>query len=210
MLELDTTKLIDFTVMFWAAMTSPGPNLILVLRTAAEHTRLEGFMVALGLSIGILLHGIIGAVGLDWVFKTYPLAIKGIQYIGAAYLAYLGIKGLMAKKKPVSQIEQPDIERKASLSNAFRMGFLTQLFNPFAIMSIISLFSMFYSPAAWIRGLYVAIFFFSFLIWFGSLSVLFTNARLQRKLFSIRHWIDRVTGVILIYFAIKIALASGI
>ncbi|MEI8320429.1 MAG: LysE family translocator [Alphaproteobacteria bacterium] len=205
MTELD--KIYGLFIMFWVALVSPGPNLAMILRASAEHSRTDGFMVTLGLTSGVFIQGALGALGLCWLFDVYPAALKVIQITGAIYLTYLGFRGLMTKKAPQTEKTEYTYQKK-SLAISFQLGLWTQLLNPFATISILSLFGIFYSHFAWVRSLYVAIFVVSYLVWYGALSLILTNVHLQKKLFAQRHWIERITGIALIYFAIKMVRAS--
>jgi threonine/homoserine/homoserine lactone efflux protein len=137
--------------------------------------------------------------------------VAGInKIIGAGYLIYIGVKGVKAKNMNNRDDEvfqnTPDISnRKAILS-----GFLNSLLNPKAMLFYVSLFSLMIPKDLSVFykiSLLFMIFIESFL-WFGFVALVFSNKRIKCKFQSISHWIDRVTGAILITFGIKLFLTK--
>lgn len=202
----DWHKLVEFFLIYGAAVISPGPNFVMVVRTSANNTRKSGLAMTLGFGLGVFIQASAAAFGIKIVFDTYPQLIKFIQYAGAVYLGYLGLVGLLAK--PQAEPQEEVVKAKSGVWDSFKTGLFTHLSNPYAIIFTISTFSLFYDAHLVVRMIYVLIGLFLVLTWYGTASIVLTHSALQGKLYRFRHWIDRGAGVVLIYIAFKIGLAD--
>lgn len=75
---------------------SPGPSLALVLKQTLNGGRRHGMITALSHGLGVGFYAFLSILGLAAVITTSPLAFSILQWGGALYLAWLGVKGLMA------------------------------------------------------------------------------------------------------------------
>jgi threonine/homoserine/homoserine lactone efflux protein len=87
-----------------------------------------GFAAQAGLMLGDIVLMFLAAIGVAALLHANPLLFHGLQYMGAAYLAYLGARLLFARGEGGGTV--------VPFSNAaeFRRGFLVTLFNPKAIV----------------------------------------------------------------------------
>ena len=204
---VDWHRVVEFFLIFGAAVMSPGPNFVMVVRSSASSTRKNGIFLTLGLGSGFIIQAGLSVFGLKILLDTYPSILKMIQYTGAMYLAYLGIVGLLAKKKEDTPDEK--LKRKASsLLNSYKTGFFTQLLNPFATIFILSTFALFYDENLHVRLVYMLVGFLTVFGWYSTVSIFLTNEKLQLQLYRFRHWIDRGAGLILLYIAFKIGVSD--
>ncbi len=199
-------KIVEFFIIYGAAVISPGPNFVMVVRTSASNTRKAGLALTLGFGIGVLIQASAAAFGIKIVFETYPSLIKMIQYLGAIYLGYLGLVGLLSK--PKSEPQEEEVKTTSGIWKSFKTGLLTHFSNPYATVFTLSTFSLFYDAHPWVRGMYVLIAVVLVLVWYGTAAVVLSHSTLQAKLYKFRHWIDRGVGIVLIYIAFKIGLAD--
>ncbi len=120
-----------FVVAALALNISPGPDMLYVIARSLEHGRRAGIVSALGIGAGTLVHMFVTAVGLSAILLSSPIAYELIRYVGAAYLAYLGIRMLLAKAS-----NEADEKKSASTNNdlnlrrVFRQGATTNILNP--------------------------------------------------------------------------------
>ncbi|MFN7662396.1 MAG: LysE family translocator [Alphaproteobacteria bacterium] len=200
-------KLVEFFLIYGAAVISPGPNFVMVVRTSTHSTRKAGLAMTLGFGLGVLIQSLAAAFGIEVLFDSYPQMIKIIQYLGAIYLGYLGLVGLLAKPKAEPQ-EEVIKASSPDLLKSFKTGLLTHLSNPYAIIFSVSTFALFYDAHVVVRLMYVLITLILVVSWYGTAAVVLTHSRLQSNLYRFRHWIDRGAGIMLIYIAFKIGLAD--
>ena len=87
-------ELNDFILLVVACLAvnlSPGPSVLLVSSVSAARGFRAGLFAVLGMTAGALLHVVLAASGVAAVLATAPFAFALVQYLGAAYLIYLGI-----------------------------------------------------------------------------------------------------------------------
>ena len=128
-MELHTWWL--FVGMTFVVSATPGPNMLLVMRTSAR----SGFRMALGSMAGcmssLLLMMSLSAAGLGALLLAFPTVFDTLRLLGAAYLAYLGWSCWRA---PVD--DAPD-----------RQGALVAASNPKAILFAAAFFPQFIHPS---------------------------------------------------------------
>src|ERR687885_470648 len=83
------------------AMTSPGPNVLVVTQTAIGHTRRAGIVTALGVATGSAVWSGAALFGLSVVFEQLAWLYGGLKLLGGTYLLYLGIKLWRTADHPV-------------------------------------------------------------------------------------------------------------
>ena len=79
---------------------SPGPSLALIIRNTVQGGQGHGVATALGHGLGVGIYALVTALGLSILITQTPILFDLIRYGGAAFLAWLGVKALLAK--PVS------------------------------------------------------------------------------------------------------------
>ncbi len=191
-----------FTVMGICALgaMSPGPSLAVVMRHALQGGRRNGSIAAVTHSLGITLYALLCISGLAVLITAMPPVFTAFQWAGAAYLAWLGIKGLMAK--PAAGELQP----ASNLSGAARDGFLVVFLNPKVAVFFIALFSQVIGPdTSWLeKGVYVATAGLIDAGWYLLVALMVTHPRWLGALQRNGVWFDRAFGVILLALAARL------
>lgn len=196
----DVWQLIAATVIF---LMLPGPGTFCVLTCSAKHGLRGGFAAIAGLMLGDIVLMFLAAIGVAALLHANPMLFKGMQYLGAAYLAYLGVRLLMARGE--------DSGALVPFSNAadFRRGFLVTLINPKAIVFYMAFFPVFIDPATQ-RGsltfLAMGAVICTCTLLYGSLLVVAGNAAAKRlaRNRTIASLASRAAGIFLIGFGIKL------
>jgi threonine/homoserine/homoserine lactone efflux protein len=80
-----------------AVNLSPGPSVLLVTSVGAARGFRAGLFAVLGMTAGAFLHVLLAASGAAALLATAPPVFAIIQYLGAAYLIYLGL-GLLRSR----------------------------------------------------------------------------------------------------------------
>ncbi|MCA0938151.1 LysE family translocator [Vibrio alginolyticus] len=199
----ESTILITLASIHFIALMSPGPDFALVVQNATRHGRQTGMYIALGLSVGILLHSLFSLTGVSYLVHQHPLLYSALQLLGGSYLLYLGIGALRAVidmiKKP--QLDQPDKANNLVISNkrqAFAKGFATNILNPKALVFFVSLMSSLVPAGMSLtgKGIALVILFSLSLLWFSSLAWMLSTQRLQRRIQQAGIYIDGLCGVV--------------
>jgi len=188
-------------IILFLAIPGPG-NLALITSTGKGGLR-GGLAATLGVMAGdqVLLWGAVA--GIATLLVTYPAAFFAVQWLGAAYLAWLGFRMLLAKPgdAPVLNI---------TAGHYFRQAGLITLLNPKAIVFYMAFFPLFVDPARH-QGLLtfgvMAATIAALTFAYGLVVVLLVHYMAERM--RARPWIGRLleklAGVFLIGFGLKLA-----
>ncbi|WP_080681421.1 MULTISPECIES: LysE family translocator [Burkholderia] len=159
-------------------------------------------------SFFISIRGSVCSISDNMVRGKSPWLFDTVKLIGAIYLIYLGAKMLMAKAGGV----QADTA-VAPLSDlaALRTGFLTNALNPKTTVFIVSLFMQAVRPDTPLivqigYGVFIAA---AHAGWFSLVALCFSATAVHDRLLSLRHWIDRTFGCLLVGFGVALAIAHG-
>ena len=131
------------TICILGAM-SPGPSLAVVLRNTLAAGRSEGVKTALAHGVGVGIYAFAAAAGLAVVIISNPLLFRIIQWLGALFLAYLGVKSITGR----TSLEEAAPPEESVQVNGLRSGFLTAFLNPKLAIFFAALFSQFVSAEA--------------------------------------------------------------
>lgn len=189
------------------ATISPGPDFALVSRNALAQSRKQGIFTALGIGAGVLVHITYTLIAIDLIVVHLPKLFQLLKLLGAAYLLWLGIKMIKESKSLISpHDEKPKLER----ADSFQTGFLTNALNPKTSIFIVSLFVQIVDATTptITKLAYGGFISLSHIIWFSIVAIFFGAPILQNRLFAVRHWIDRVFGMLLIVFGLGLAFAD--
>jgi threonine/homoserine/homoserine lactone efflux protein len=199
-------SLIAFTLAAALLTVTPGLDTALVLRTAAVEGARRAWFAAVGICLGCVAWGAIVALGLGMLLAASEIAYTILKYAGAAYLVYLGVTLILARRDSYGDAEATESAGGALLW--FRRGLLTNLLNPKVGVFYVSFLPQFIPAGADVTGmtlLLAAIHAALGLLWFAAL-ILATRpiASALRKPRIIRT-LDRLTGGIFLLFAGRLA-----
>ncbi|WP_048306177.1 LysE family translocator [Halomonas sp. PR-M31] len=183
---------------------SPGPSLAMVLRHTLGGGRAPGMVAALSHALGVGFYALLTVWGLGAVIVHQPLLFTLITWSGAAYLAWLGVKALRAGRQGV--LSTGAMTTSATL--AARDGMMVALANPKLILFFVALLSQFVSADmdALAKALIVITAASIDAGWYVLVAIALSHSRLLPWLQHRAHWINRVTGVLLIALALRMML----
>jgi RhtB (resistance to homoserine/threonine) family protein len=196
------------------AVASPGPDFAIVLKQSLAHGRRPAIWTSFGVAAAILLHVTYSLLGLGLLIRGSPVWFNAVKYIGAAYIAWLGVQSLRAKPRAEEVIDRNDqagaAPRRALDRGAFATGFFTNALNPKVTLFFISLFVLIVDPRTpkFVQAIYGAWMAMATAGWFCLVAVLFTRTEVRRTFLLHGHWIDRTLGVVFLGFAVSLALAT--
>ena len=199
--------LLLITSIHLLAAASPGPDFVLVSQQTLSNGKQSGFMVSIGIALGLSVHIIYSALGLAAVIANSATALWTIKIIGGCYLLYLGSQGLRAKA--ASSVDLMNNEKspiKHSHLKAIAKGFLCNALNPKAPIYFVALFTVVLSPNLptlhlFIYGIWMMIL---QLLWFSTVVALLSKPSVNANFQRCGHWIDRVLGGAMIVMGLKI------
>lgn len=191
------------------AVVSPGPDFAIVLRQSLNHGRRTAIWTSVGIGCGLCVHITYCLLGLGLFLKNSAVALEIVKWLGAAYLAWIGVQALRSRAKT----EDINLAAGASAPSgraAWSTGFFVNLLNPKAALFFIALFPLAVSTATpkWIQAGYGVWMTLSTMAWFSFVSVVFTKAEVRRAFLRHGHWIDRALGVVFLGFALSLAFTA--
>lgn len=129
------------TVLVFLAI--PGPGTFALLTASAKGGVRGGYASLLGLMLGDWIFMTAAMLGLGAVLTAMPTLFKGIQYLGAAYLVWVGIQLFR------TQDGDSGISTLLPMDNGrfLRQSFFITLINPKAIVFYMAFFPLFITPA---------------------------------------------------------------
>jgi threonine/homoserine/homoserine lactone efflux protein len=108
-------------------MTPGVDTMYIIARSLSQGTK-AGIFSVLGISSGGVIHTLLVAFGLSAIIMISPQAFVILKYIGAGYLAFLGINTIIRLKNETG--ETRILVEKRSVFEIYRNGLITNLTNP--------------------------------------------------------------------------------
>jgi leucine efflux protein len=118
----------------------PGPGTFALLTSTGKGGRRGGAAATLGVILGDQVLLWLAVAGVAALLAAHPAWFKAVQWLGAGYLAWIGLKLIFARDGDASPIR---IEPRQYL----RQAFLITLLNPKAIVFYMAFFPLFIDPA---------------------------------------------------------------
>ena len=133
---------------------------------------------------------------------TSETLFTALKWSGAAYLAWLGIKGLLSQSNPNQNL--PEVDTK----DAIRDGFMVVFLNPKIAVFFIAIFSQVIGTDTPIiaKVIYASTAMIIDGGWYVIVAWVFSNERWLKKLQRRAVWLDRCFGLILLSLAIQLVL----
>ena len=192
------------TVIVFLAIPGPG-NLALVTSTSKGGIN-GGLAATLGVILGDQVLMWSAVAGVAALLAAYPDAFHAVQWMGAIYLAWLGIKMVLAKPGAATVLN-------IKAGHYLRQALMITLLNPKAILFYMAFFPLFVDPvrqqgvvtygfmAATIAGL-------TFLYGLGATLLTHFLAERVRANPVIGRVLEKVAGFFLVGFGIKLAFSK--
>jgi threonine/homoserine/homoserine lactone efflux protein len=191
-------------IVLFLALPGPG-NLALITSTGKGGVG-GGLAATFGVIAGDQVLMWAAVAGVAALLATYPAAFAAVQWLGAAYLAWLGWKMLTAQAgdAPVLNIRPRQY---------FQQAFFITLLNPKAIVFYMAFFPLFVDPARHqgfitFGAMAATIAFLTFLYGLGMTLLTHYLAERMRANPRIGRALEKIAGVFLIGFGLKLALSK--
>ena len=194
-----------FVAAFIILLFIPGPGNLAIITSTTKGGIKGGMAATLGLMAGDQVLMWMAVAGVAAVLAAYPTAFRAVQWLGAAYLTWLGFKMLMAKPgaAPILNIKP---------HHYFQQALTITVLNPKAIVFYMAFFPLFIDPqhhqgmvTFGVMALTVALL---ALVYCGAVVLLtYFLAERMRANPAVSRALEKVAGIFLIGFGIKLALS---
>jgi threonine/homoserine/homoserine lactone efflux protein len=187
------THILAFNLALAAAIASPGPALLISVKTTLTAGRRAGLAVGAGLGLMAALWTLAALMGLEVIFTAFPWAYVAVKSIGALYLMYIAYGMWKGAREPLAPTDVKPAH------HAFWQGLMINLMNPksvlFAAAVLVVIFpaNMTLSEKGFIfaNHLVIELMFYSLLA-FGMSTATARAAYLRAKVY-----LDRIAAVVL-------------
>jgi threonine/homoserine/homoserine lactone efflux protein len=194
-----------FVVAFLILLFIPGPGNLAIITSTTKGGVWGGLGATLGLMAGDQVLLWLAVAGVAAVLAAYPAAFQAVQWLGAAYLAWLGFKMLTAKPgaAPVLHIKP---------RHYFQQAMAITVLNPKAIVFYMAFFPLFIDPKQHlglvtfgVMALTVAV--LGFIYCFAVVLLTHYLAERLRATPMFTRALEKLAGLCLIGFGAKLALS---
>lgn len=128
-----------FNLALIAAIASPGPALLIAIRTTLSEGKIAGIAMGCGLGLMAAMWTLMALLGLEGIFKLFPWAYATAKIIGALYLLYIAWTTWRDAKDPIANSSKPT-------AYAFRHGLLINLSNPKSVLFAAAVLIVIFPP----------------------------------------------------------------
>jgi threonine/homoserine/homoserine lactone efflux protein len=203
---LGVTDYGTFVVTVIVFLAIPGPGNLALVTSTSKGGMAGGLAATLGVILGDQVLMWSAVAGVAALLLAYPDAFSAVQWFGAAYLTWLGVRMLLAKPgaAPVINIKP---------RHYLRQALMITLLNPKAILFYMAFFPLFVDPVRQ-QGLVTYAFMaatiatLTFLYGLGATLLTHFLAERVRANPMIGRTLTKVAGIFLVGFGIKLALSK--
>ena len=194
---------VTVAIAHFLALLSPGPDFILVVKSAIKNKGKNAIGVALGIALANAVY--IGSclIGVGSILAASVPVMIALKIIGGVFLIYLAVQALRARKSSYDNLDivesKNNIASKSTFLKEFITGFMSGILNPKNLLFYLSLFTVVLSPEVGFAfklglGIWMTIIVF---LWDLSIIFLLSTRKIRTKFTKAAYYIDKVTGAIL-------------
>lgn len=146
MFLVDPDLLMAFLAMSVVLSAIPGPSIVFATGRAVAHGRAAGLLTVLGDLLGGWFLVVLVATGLGSLVARSAVVFTVIKLLGAAYLAYLGVRTLLAARRGGQLPAATREPLRGGRLRRVREGFLLGSTNPKSIVFLAAVLPQFVDP----------------------------------------------------------------
>ncbi|HYM03071.1 MAG TPA: LysE family transporter [Stellaceae bacterium] len=208
-MSTDTT-ILTVSLVWLAAVVSPGPNFLIVSRLALAQSRRASLGASIGIAVASFAYAVLTMFGLNLLILRLSWLGEFVALSGGIYLAWLGLRSwLGAKANPSMSCVMLPAENAQFLAGV-RIGFLCELTNPKAIAFFLGLFAAMipFDTPLWAKITILSLGLVTELAWYAAIGSVLSTERLRAGYRRVKAWLDRMLGALLIAAGVRIAIGA--
>ncbi|MEV5572195.1 LysE family translocator [Spirillospora sp. NPDC052269] len=199
----------------------PGPSTVVIVQRAAREGRRAGLATVLGNETGVLAWGLAAALGLSALLVASQVAYDALRIVGAAVLVWFGVRALWQSRRTTSTTAaDPAVSSAdavdgagppAGVGRCYRQGVVTSFANPKAGVFAVSFLPQFVPDGASVPLTLIALsvlWALVDLVWYTPIVWLAGGAGRVLRRPRVRRVLERVSGVVLLGFGLRLATDS--
>ncbi len=133
-----------FALASFVLVIVPGPAVIYILTRSVSQGRTAGLVSSAGVNLGSLVHVLAAVGGLSVILASSAVAFNTIKWAGVAYLAWIGIRTLLA----TDEVFATPAVAPTSLRRIFTQGVVVNVLNPKIAVFFLAFLPQFIDPTA--------------------------------------------------------------
>ncbi|WP_180023937.1 LysE family transporter [Acinetobacter sp. YH1901134] len=142
-----------FTIcaLHFVAQLSPGPDVLLIAKSAASTTRANTLKIIAGIAVGIVVWVVLTLLGFTVLVEQFPWIQQVLMAVGGFFLAKMGwamFSGGLKSLNQTANLEDGQALSQQNTENYFLLGLFTNLANPKTLIYFSSVFSLALSSSA--------------------------------------------------------------
>lgn len=145
------SMLLTICALHFVAQLSPGPDVLLIAKSAASTTRANTLKIIAGISVGIVVWVVLTLLGFTVLIEQFPWIQQVLMLVGGFFLAKMGwamlSDGLKSLNKEANLDDGQGLNQQKK-ENYFLLGLFTNLANPKTLIYFSSVFSLALSSSA--------------------------------------------------------------
>ena len=194
-----------FVVAIILFLLIPGPGNLALITSTSKGGIQGGLAATAGVILGDQVLMWLAVAGVAALLLTYPAAFQAVQWLGAAYLAWLGVQMLLAKPGAAAILN-------IKPHHYLRQAMMITLLNPKAIVFYMAFFPLFVDPVrhqglVTFAAMAVTIAMLTFI--YGLTVTLLTHFLAERLRANpmVSRILEKLAGLFLLGFGIKLAVS---
>ncbi len=202
---MDASQLAFFTLASLVIIATPGPDMILIMSRSIAMGRTAGISTAAGVSVGLLGHTALAALGVGALLQASELLFMLLKLIGAAYLIHLGFT---AFRRPAISFTTAT-GASDSPRVLFIQGMLSNLSNPKIAIFYFAFLPQFVPSASTHPTLLLLVLGISFSVLTfvikGPIAIFAARlSRWFRNQPAAQRWLNRICGTVLVSLGLRL------
>lgn len=193
---------VTVAIAHFLALLSPGPDFVLVVKSAIKNGPKKSIGVAAGIASANALYIALCLIGVGALLASSVVIMIALKVAGGVFLIYLAIMALRAKKADYKELELPKnqiTQSETTFVKEFITGFMSGILNPKNLLFYLSLFTVVLTNDVNF-GFKVGLgIWMTSVVFVWDLSVIYVLSRdkVRRKFSKLAYYIDKCTGAIL-------------
>lgn len=131
--EVVPTRLWEYLVATTLIILAPGPSVLFTIARAIAWGRAAAVATVFGNALGMFLVSVLVAIGLGPLLQSSKTFYYAVQWLGGAYLIYLGFSAIKASKIDAQGMRSSE-GTAPSIYSSIKSGFWVGVLNPKSIV----------------------------------------------------------------------------
>ena len=204
------TMIATVVVAHFLALVSPGPDFLLIGKSAVRNRKSRALGVAFGIASANGVYILLCIIGVGSILATSLLVMTTLKILGGLFLVWVAYHALKSKKADYKFVSSEGAEsgelKGKSFGKEFVTGFLSGISNPKNIIFYLSLFSVVLTGEVGLGfKIGLGVWMTSAVFLWDTLILFILSQKPVRALFGrLAFYVDKVTGTILGLIGLKL------